>query len=233
MGEGFFVPYLYMPSAGASYMKLVTPWGNIHMNKAFLEQVGVSIAVVVLTVMLWRCAARLNATLKKTDAVEGEGDSERDDVEGEEEVDELNYAPDETKIKQGEHSYYYTYQHGEGNDGSGLKTMVSSYGWSDHKKTVSIYLADNVVKDMKEDQLVLKWTNTSLSMDLLKATDGDLAKSLKISSLFQEIRDATWKANKDTLTITLTKAQDLPWTSLNEAAKKMEDHIEYDDAFYD
>ncbi|EEY56723.1 uncharacterized protein PITG_20799 [Phytophthora infestans T30-4] len=204
MGEGFFVPYLYMPSAGASYMKLVTPWGNIHMNKAFLEQVGVSIAVVVLTVMLWRCAARLNATLKKTDA-----------------------------IKQGEHSYYYTYQHGEGNDGSGLKTMVSSYGWSDHKKTVSIYLADNVVKDMKEDQLVLKWTNTSLSMDLLKATDGDLAKSLKISSLFQEIRDATWKANKDTLTITLTKAQDLPWTSLNEAAKKMEDHIEYDDAFYD
>ncbi|KAF1790645.1 hypothetical protein JG687_00011459 [Phytophthora cactorum] len=228
MGESFFVPYLYVPSAEANYVKLVTPWGNVHMNKAFLEQVAVSVAVVVLTVMLWRCGARLNATLKKkADTADGEAEG-KEGNEGESEDEEPRSALDENMVKKGEHSYYYTHQHQEIKGGE-----VSSYGWSDDKKTVSIYLTDNVVKNMKEDQLVLKWTNTSLSMDLLAAPGGDLAKSLVISSLFQEITDVTWKANKDTLTITLTKAQELPWTSLNGAAKKMEDHIEYDDALYD
>ncbi|GMF32889.1 unnamed protein product [Phytophthora fragariaefolia] len=78
-----------------------------------------------------------------------------------------------------------------------------------------------------------KWTNTSLSMDVLDAPGGDLAKSLVISTLFHEITDVTWSAKKDTLTITLTKAQELPWKSLNGAAKNMEDHIEYDDSFFD
>lgn len=72
----------------------------------------------------------------------------------------------------------------------------------------------------------------SLSMDLLNAS-GDRAKSLVISTLFQEITDTTWEANKDTLTIILTKAQEIPWTSLNGAAKKMEDHIEYNADLYD
>lgn len=73
----------------------------------------------------------------------------------------------------------------------------------------------------------------SLSMDLLKASGGDRAKSLVIQDLFQEITDVTWESSKDTLTVVLTKAQEMPWRSLNGAAKKMEDHIEYDDAFYD
>ncbi|ETN06269.1 hypothetical protein PPTG_14029 [Phytophthora nicotianae INRA-310] len=232
MGEGFFVPYLYVPSAGANYVKLVTPWGNVHMNKGLLEQVAVSVAVVVLTVMLWRFAARLNATLKKkTDTVDGEEDAEGDG-DDEEEDEEPSSALDENKITKGEHSYYYTHQHQDGN-GNSDTAKVSSFGWSNDKETVSIYLTDNVVKNMKEDQLVLKWTNTSLSMDLLNSPGGDIAKSLKISSLFQEITDVAWKAHKDTLTITLTKAKELPWTSLNGAAKKMEDHIEYDDALYD
>ncbi|GMF12124.1 unnamed protein product [Phytophthora lilii] len=70
-------------------------------------------------------------------------------------------------------------------------------------------------------------------MDLLNAPGGDQAKSLVISTLFQEVTDVTWKAKKDTLTITLTKAKEMSWNSLNGAAKKMEDHIEYDDALYD
>lgn len=78
-----------------------------------------------------------------------------------------------------------------------------------------------------------EWTKTSLSLDLLNAPGGDQAKSLVISTLFQEITDVTWKAKKDTLTITLTKAQELPWKSLNGAAKNMEDHIEYDESLYD
>jgi hypothetical protein len=70
-------------------------------------------------------------------------------------------------------------------------------------------------------------------MDLLNAPDGDQAKSLVISTLFHEITDVAWKAKKDTLTLTLTKAQEMPWKSLNGAAKKMEEHIEYDDSLYD
>ncbi|KAL3663129.1 hypothetical protein V7S43_011541 [Phytophthora oleae] len=223
MGESFFVPYLYVPSADASYVKLVTPWGNVHMSKGLMEQVAVSVGVVILTVMLWRCTARINATLKKkTDA------NEEDEEEEEEDDDETTSSPDEKLVTKGENSYYYAHE-GE----SVHKTTVSSYGWSDNKKTVSIYLTDNVIKNMKEDQLVLKWTNTSLSLDLLTAPGGDQAKSLVISTLFQDITDATWKAENDTLTITLTKSQELPWNSLNGAAKMMEDHIEYDDAFYD
>ena len=72
----------------------------------------------------------------------------------------------------------------------------------------------------------------SPSMDLFKASGGDRAKSLVIQNLFQEITDVTWELEKDMLTIVLTKAQEMPWRSLNGAAKKMEDHIEYDDAFY-
>ncbi|KAG7392747.1 hypothetical protein PHYPSEUDO_014234 [Phytophthora pseudosyringae] len=230
MGESFFVPYLYVPSAEAHYVKLVTPWGNVQMNKGFLQQMAVSVAVVVLTVMLWRCATRLNATVKKkTDDATGE--DEDDDEEEEEEYKD----PDETMVKKGENSYYYAHLRRAVKDASEseFEGTVSSYGWSDSKTTVSIYLTDNVVQNMKEEQLVLKWTNTSLSMDLLNAPGGDVAKSLVISTLFHEITGVTWKAENDTLTITLTKAQELTWTSLNGAAKKMEDHIEYDDAFYD
>ncbi|CEG39858.1 HSP20-like chaperone [Plasmopara halstedii] len=133
-------------------------------------------------------------------------------------------------IKKGENSYYFTHEIKE--EGA-RKTSVSSFGWSDSKKTVSIYLTHSAVKGLKEDQLILKWTGTSLSMDLLDAPGGYKSKSLVISSLFHEITDVTWTTKKELLTITLTKAKELPWISLNGAAKKMEDHIEYDDAFYD
>ncbi|KAK1943551.1 hypothetical protein P3T76_004947 [Phytophthora citrophthora] len=216
-----------MAAANASYVKLVTPWGSVHLSKGFLEQLAVSVGVIVLTVMLWRCAARLNETLKKkTEA--NEEDEKEEEEEGEEDDDETTSTPDEKLIKKGENSYYYAHESKNVD-----KTMVSSYGWSDNKKTVSIYLTDNVIKNLKEEQLVLKWTKTSLSMDILKAPGGAKAKSLEISTLFQDITDATWKAEKDTLTVTLTKAQEKPWNSLNGAAKAMEDHIEYDDAFYD
>ncbi|KAE9044188.1 hypothetical protein PR003_g2684 [Phytophthora rubi] len=228
MGESFFVPYLYVPSAEATYVKLVTPWGSVHMQKGFLEQLAVSVGVVVLTVMLWRCSARLNARLKKkVDAKKNGGGKEEEegenDSEDEEEEDEASSSVlDESMVKKGENSYYYAH-----------KSVVSSYGWSDNKTTISIFLTDNVVKNMKDEQLVLKWTNMSLSMDLLNAPGGAPAKSLVIATLFHEITDVTWEASKDTLTITLTKAQEMPWKSLNGAAKNMEDHIEYDESFYD
>lgn len=130
MGESFFVPYVYVPSAEADYVKLVTPWGNVQLKKGFLEQLAVSVAVVVLTVMLWRCAARLNATLKrKTGAKEAARGPEEEEEEDEEQISAL----DENMVKKGENSYYYAHQHRKVND---EKTIVSSYGWSDSKKTI-------------------------------------------------------------------------------------------------
>ncbi|RLN51728.1 hypothetical protein BBJ29_006882 [Phytophthora kernoviae] len=238
MGD-FFLPYVYVPSAEGTYLKLVTPWGNVQMNKGLLLQLAGSVGVIVFTLLLIRCAANLNAALKKKVTKEkggnGEDGDEEEDEEEEEEEEEPQSVLDEKMITKGDNSYYYTHQHQGTNqkNESVHKTMVSSYGWSDMKKTVDIYLTDNAVMKMRKEQLVLKWTNTSLSMDLLSAPGGCLVKSLAISTLFQEITDVTWAVEKDTLTLTLVKAQELPWKSLNGAARKMEEHIEYDDSLYE
>lgn len=70
-------------------------------------------------------------------------------------------------------------------------------------------------------------------MDLLTESKGSNAKSLVIPTLFSEISDVTWKAKGSQLTITLHKSEHESWKSLNGAAKKLEDHIEYDEALYD
>ncbi|KAJ0400341.1 hypothetical protein ATCC90586_007800 [Pythium insidiosum] len=144
----------------------------------------------------------------------------------------------ENIIKKGENSYYYAHQaRGDQLTKEELKkTMVSSYGWTDNKKTVSIYLTDDAVVDMKDEQLQLhcqKWTATSLSMDLVTDADAKLAKSLVIPTLFDRVSDVKWKVKKNQLTVTLTKVEATPWTSLNGAAKNLEEHIEYDESLYD
>ncbi|CAI5730710.1 unnamed protein product [Peronospora destructor] len=222
MSKSFFVPYVDVSHAEVNHVKLVTPWGIVKLNKGFMEQLVLSVAVVVLTVMLWRCSTRLNETLKKK-----KKHVMKEALEEEEEEEEMKAPPDENMVKNGENCYYYSHLILDN------KTTVSSYGWTDSKKTISIYLTDDAVMNLKNEQLKVKWTNMSLSMDLLTTSGGDRAKSLVISHLFQEITDVTWETNNDTLTIILTKAQEIPWTSLNGAATKMEDHIEYDDAFYE
>lgn len=80
---------------------------------------------------------------------------------------------------------------------------------------------------------VQKWTKTSFALDLLNAPDGDQAKSLVIPTLFDDIKDVTWEAKKNELTLTLVKRTAAPWKSLNGAAKNLEAHIEYDESLYD
>lgn len=230
MSEDHFVSYLHVLSVNAHQMKLETPWGSIHINKGFMEQIAITSAVIVLTVMLWRCTARFNATLKKKLRV---GDESENAIDGDNETEDVNSSQDGNLILKGENSYHYTHQNPVAMTEGVVRTTVSSYGWSDSKKSVSIYLTDAAIKEMKINQLILKWTSMSLSLNLLDAPGGHTIKNLIISSLFHEITDATWTVSKDTLTITLIKALELPWNSLNGAAKKMEDHIEYDGAFYE
>lgn len=64
-------------------------------------------------------------------------------------------------------------------------------------------------------------------------TGENCVKSLVIPTLFHPIKDVTWKVKGNQLSITLMKAEPLPWISLNAAAKDLEDHIEYDKSLYD
>jgi hypothetical protein len=72
-----------------------------------------------------------------------------------------------------------------------------------------------------------------LKLDISLEEDGQNAKSLVISTLYHEITNVTHKVKGDRLTVTLHKAKELPWKSLNGAAKNIEEHIEYDESLYD
>ena len=136
MSETFSVPSVDVRRAVTGDVSLETPWGQLKLNKGFLEQLALSVAVVVLTVMLWRFSARVNATLKKKtvnmESSQEEAKGQGDEEEEKEEDDEVS-GPDEKRIKKGENSYFYVHKHLEANND---KTTVSSYGWSDSKKTV-------------------------------------------------------------------------------------------------
>ncbi|CAH0520789.1 unnamed protein product [Peronospora belbahrii] len=203
MDTRLFVPYVDVRDTEVDYVKLVTPWGNIKLNKGFIMQLAFSVMVIVVTVMLWRCSIRLNATLKQKIATkerldEDKEEEEEEEIEEEEEEEESMGIPDEKMVEQGENRYFYTHQHQDAIDGK-KRVTVSSYGWSDSKKMVSIYLTDNAVRNMKDEQLKVNWTNMSLSMDLFNTSgSGDLAKSLVISNLFQEII-GKWKITLSTM----------------------------------
>lgn len=145
MSEPSFVPGIDVRSAEAGYVRLVTPYGQMKINKGFMEQMALSVAVIVLTVMLWRFSARVNATLKKkTLSKESSKEEEKKEEEEEEEKEEEEEVsgPDEKRIKKGENSYFYVHKHLEAKDD---KTTVSSYGWSDSKKTIRQVLDHAVV----------------------------------------------------------------------------------------
>ncbi|GLE03274.1 hypothetical protein PINS_up012164 [Pythium insidiosum] len=225
----FFLPYIYVPSADASYVKLVTPWGELHAEKRQL--VLSALAVVVIVASAWAVRLFQNRQYRQASSLTRDPRNRSQTKEAQ----QARSALQENIIKKGENSYYYAHQpRGDQLTKEELKkTMVSSYGWTDNKKTVSIYLTDDAVVDMKDEQLQLEWTATSLTMDLVTDADAKLAKSLVIPTLFGRVSDVQWKVKKNQLTVTLTKVDATPWTSLNGAAKNLEEHIEYDESLYD
>ncbi|TMW69409.1 hypothetical protein Poli38472_001565 [Pythium oligandrum] len=214
-----------MPSAHASYVKLVTPWGELHLEKDLLFKIAGTVAVLALTTVSYLLIGLWSKAKVKAGA---QGQKSAAEVK--------RSALEENIVKKGEHSYYYAHQArstSETKTSDHKKTMVSSYGWTDRKKSVDIYLTDDAVTDMTKEQLKLNWTPTSLSLDVVTDEEGKNTKSLVIPTLFNEISDVKWKVNNNQLTITLYKVDAVAWTSLNGAAKNLEDHIEYDDSLYD
>ncbi|TYZ63148.1 hypothetical protein PybrP1_008231 [[Pythium] brassicae (nom. inval.)] len=234
-----FVPYVYAPSADAAYVMIVTPFGALRVDKQVAWRVIFTASVLLATALLYRVcfggrrASATGSTPSRRKPDESSSEDEHDD----DKHDDGRSALDESLLRKGEHSYYYAHQRrvskSESADDALKKTMVSTYGWVDGKATVNIYLRDDAVVDMKEEQLVLKWTKTSFSLDLLSAPGGDQAKSLVIPALFSDIKDVTWRTKKNQLTLTLVKSKAAPWKSLNGAAKNLEAHIEYDASLYD
>lgn len=154
-----FMPYVYVPSTDATYVKLVTPLGELHVETDVLWKAFVSVAVLLVTLLLYRlCFAsgktkRTKRTKKgkkepklqksgdvrdKQEGVESSSEDESDDEDGD---DDGRSALDESILKKGEHSYYYAHQRrvvkDDAKDESAIKkTMVSTYGWVDNKSTV-------------------------------------------------------------------------------------------------
>lgn len=153
-----FMPYVYVPSADATYVKLVTPLGELHVEMYVLWKVFGSVAVLLVTLLLYRLCFASGKT-KKTkkgkkkepklqksgdvrDKQEGaESSSEEEESDDEDDDDDGRSALDESILKKGEHSYYYAHQRrvvkDDAKDESAIKkTMVSTYGWVDNKSTV-------------------------------------------------------------------------------------------------
>ena len=127
----FLLPFVDVSHAEINYIKLRTPWGIVKLNTGFMEQLGLSVAVIVLTVMLWRCSTRLNETLKnKKKNQKKKKVIETACEEEEEEEEEDKTVPDENMVKNGDNRYYYLHSIRDN------KTTVSSYGWTDSKKTI-------------------------------------------------------------------------------------------------
>ncbi|KAF1336427.1 hypothetical protein FI667_g478, partial [Globisporangium splendens] len=246
----FFLPYVYVPSADASYVKIVTPLGELHLDRDAVGKIVVSVTALLVTLVFYCVCFTSSKKKKKSKAKEpqlkprGDGvnaaeeESSSDDDEDESDDDEdPRSALDESLLQKGEHSYYYAHQRRDVKDVDDAdaikKTMISTYGWTDDKETVSIFLRDDAVKGMQDEQLILKWTKTSFSLDLLTAPKGVQAKSLVIPTLYSSIKNVDWKVKKNQLTLTLTKEKIMPWKSLNGAAKNLEDHIEYDESLFD
>lgn len=144
-----FMPYVYAPSAEASYVKVVTPLGELHVKKDVVWKAVVSVSLLLVTLLLYKLcftgpkkkSKKKEPKLQKSGDVRGKQEEESSSSEEDESdsEDDGRSALDESILKKGEHSYYYAHQRRVVKDDAKdeiKKTMVSTYGWVDNKSTV-------------------------------------------------------------------------------------------------
>ncbi|RHY86543.1 hypothetical protein DYB37_013635 [Aphanomyces astaci] len=244
-----FVPYLYVPSEDSQHVEIVSPWGSLKVPIPLTQFYGVAIAVAaVLLSILVRFCGRSNELV------------DDDDDETPESVIEQTYAKKKAKksakkasstpetsdddskaksaledniLRNGTNSYYYAHKPREiSTEPTHVRQVISTYGWSDATKTVTIYVNHPDAGSLSKDKIHMKWTPTSLSLDI--TFEGEDVRSLVIPTLYAEIGDVKYKAKKDAIAFVLLKKDpQITWKSLNGAAKNIDDHIQYDDSLYD
>lgn len=127
----WFLPYLYHPHPEARYRKLVTPLGNVHLDNMFMQQISVTLLICLVTIIAFVIVSRKRRTQYLTPVDKSPGRKKT-------EAGGAKSALEENILLKGKNSYYYAHQQRETTDkeDSVTKTMVSSYGWTDKKKSV-------------------------------------------------------------------------------------------------
>ncbi|OQS01770.1 hypothetical protein ACHHYP_00273 [Achlya hypogyna] len=232
----WFMPYVYVPSMDAGTIDLVTPFGSVTIP-LFVHQfygVLVALALVLLTALWHVCGGRYVPEeevpyTKKRPAKKKSGTKAATE---EDSPTEAKSALEENIVRNGENSYYYAHKVRDVDDAPiQLKQTISQYGWSDGRKTVTIYVDHADALTIEKDAVTIQWSSTSLSLDIT-FPDADV-RSLVIPKLYGAIDNVAYKSKKDSLVFTLTKKHPEPWKSLNAAAKNLDAHIEYDESLYD
>ncbi|EQC25783.1 hypothetical protein SDRG_16379 [Saprolegnia diclina VS20] len=247
----WFVPYIYVPNMDMGIVEIVTPIGNVTVPLFLSQFYGllVALGLIALTILWHVCGgryepeddapytkrtskkAKARAKAKATkEAQATDGNDADDDGDGDDGPARSALAANISR--NGENSYYYAHKVREiDNTPMTLKQTISQYGWSDGRKTVTIYVDHPAAGDVKKDAVSIHWSATSLSLDI--TFDEKDVRSLVVPKLYGPIADVSYKAKRDSLVFTLVKKQHEPWKSLNAAAKNLDAHIEYDESLYD
>ncbi|OQS05880.1 hypothetical protein THRCLA_02060 [Thraustotheca clavata] len=232
----WFVPYAYSPSPDAGYTLFVTPLGTLSLPLQLSQFYGLVLALfLVFLTILWHLvpsfpsSAEIEEEIEPPYTMKKKQDKKKNDQDDTNE--EARSALHDNIQKNGENSYYYAHKVRDVLAPTKLKPIVSQYGWSDGRKTISIYVDHPRAMELEKDAITITWSTNSLSLDI--TFDDNDVRSLVVPKLYGSIQDVSYKAKKDSIVFTLKKKAEISWKSLNAAAKDLDQHIEYDESLYD
>ncbi|KAH9111961.1 hypothetical protein AeMF1_013613 [Aphanomyces euteiches] len=234
-----FIPYVYVPSADSSYVEVVSPWGSVKVPLSVSQFYSVLVALaVVLATIVFTCSRSSRKKDEKKAAKKGKAVKKAEKKAAPKKpkavpASEAKSALEENIQRNGTMSYYYAHKVREVSDAAPtrVRQIISTYGWSDGAKSVTIYVDHPEAATLDDSMIKLEWTPTSLSLDI--TFDEEDVRSLVVPTLYSEIESASYKLKKDTIAFVLKKKELVAWASLNGAAKNLEEHIEYDESLYD
>jgi len=234
----WFVPYLYFPRNGTCFLKVVTPFGILSLTQPEFYGIFIAIAIIMVTIAILRVAQHAKREQAEDELAEEIANPKKTAKPvtklAQKRTSTNQSALQENLARNGENSYYYAHKIREiDNTQTVKKTMITQYGWSDENKSISIYVTHEDVPLMEDEHIKIDWSETSLALDLTLNTEKGDIRSLVIPTLFGRIQEVTWKRKQNTIVFTLKKDDDTKWKSLNGAAKKMDDHVKYDESLYD
>ncbi|RHY27195.1 hypothetical protein DYB32_006968 [Aphanomyces invadans] len=140
-----FFPYLYVPSADSDFVEVVSPWGSLKLPIPLMQFYGVAIAIAaVLLSILISCFGRSRAAGDNEtpeSVIEQTYTKKKPKKSAKKAADETEKkaksALEENILRNGTNSYYYAHKVREVSaESTRVRQVISTYGWSDAKKTV-------------------------------------------------------------------------------------------------